>query len=55
VGEGGRDGLGGHKVEEVGGSMKALSPVASRKGRLKQQGAHDIIGGTNHALSLAIL
>jgi hypothetical protein len=35
--------------------MKALSPVASRKGYLEQQGAHDIVGGTNHALSLAVL
>jgi hypothetical protein len=35
--------------------MKTLSPVASQKGYLEQQGAHDIVGGTNHALSLAVL
>jgi hypothetical protein len=35
--------------------VKALSPVASQKGSLEQQGAHDIVGGMNHALSLAIL
>jgi hypothetical protein len=51
---GGRDGLGGLKVEEVAGSVKALSPVASLKGSLEQQGVHDIVGGTNHALSLAV-
>jgi hypothetical protein len=35
--------------------VKALSPVASWKGSLKQQGAYDIVSGMNHALSLAIL
>jgi hypothetical protein len=35
--------------------VKALSPVASRKGSLEQQGAHDTVGGTNHALSRAVL
>jgi hypothetical protein len=35
--------------------MKVLSPVASRKGSLEQQGVHDIVGGTNHAFSLTIL
>jgi hypothetical protein len=35
--------------------VKALSPVAIWKGSLEQQEAHDIIDGTNHALSLAVL
>jgi hypothetical protein len=35
--------------------VKALSPVANQKGSLEQQGAHDIVGGTNHALNLAVL
>jgi hypothetical protein len=35
--------------------MKALSPLMSRKGCLEQRGAHAIVGGTNHALSLAVL
>jgi hypothetical protein len=35
--------------------MKALSPVASLKGGLEQQRAHDIVGGMNHALSRAVL
>jgi hypothetical protein len=35
--------------------VKALSLETGWKGSLEQQGAHDIIGGTNHALSLAIL
>jgi hypothetical protein len=35
--------------------VKALSLETGWKGRLEQQGAHDIVGGTNHALSLAVL
>jgi hypothetical protein len=35
--------------------VKTLNPVVSRKGSLEWQGAHDIIGGTNHMLNLAIL
>jgi hypothetical protein len=35
--------------------VKALSPIASQKGSLEQQGVHHIVGGTNHALSLAVL
>jgi hypothetical protein len=30
--------------------VKALSPVVSQKGSLEQQGAHDIVGGMNHAI-----
>jgi hypothetical protein len=35
--------------------VKAINPVTGWKGSLEQQGAHDIIGGTNHTLSLVIL
>jgi hypothetical protein len=35
--------------------VKALSPVMGWKGSLEQHGAHDIVGGTNHALDLAVL
>ena len=42
-------------VEKVGGSVEALSPEASRKRGLEQKGAHDIVSGPNHALSLAVL
>ena len=42
-------------VEKVGGSVEALSPEASMKRGLEQKGAHDIVSGANHALSLAIL
>jgi hypothetical protein len=35
--------------------VKALSLVTGWKGSQEQQGAHDIIGGTNHALGLAVL
>jgi hypothetical protein len=39
----------------VGGSVKALSPVASWKGSMEHQRVHDIVCGMNHALGLAIL
>jgi hypothetical protein len=48
-------GSGRKTVEEVGGGVQALSPEASRKRGLKQKGAHGVIGGANHPLSLAIL
>jgi hypothetical protein len=35
--------------------VKALRPVMGWKESLEQQGAHDIIGGMNHVLGLAIL
>jgi hypothetical protein len=35
--------------------MKALCPVTGWKGSLEQQEAHDIVGGTNHALGLVVL
>jgi hypothetical protein len=35
--------------------VKALNPEMDQKGSLEQQGAHDIIGGTNHTFGLAIL
>jgi hypothetical protein len=35
--------------------VKALSPIVSCKGSLKQQRVHDIVGCMNHAFSLAIL
>jgi hypothetical protein len=42
-------------VEEVGGGVQALSPEASWERGLKQKGAHGVIGGANHAFSLAIM
>jgi hypothetical protein len=52
-----RSGTGSRRktVEEVGGGVQALSPEASRKRDLKQKGAHGVVGGANHAFSLAIL
>ena len=47
--------LGRKAIEQVGGGVQGLSPEASRDRGIKQQGAHDVVGGTNHALSLAIL
>jgi hypothetical protein len=48
-------GSGMKTIEEVGGGVQALSPEASRKRHLKQKGAHGVVGGANHAFSLAIL
>jgi hypothetical protein len=48
-------GSGRKTVEEVDGGVQALSPESSRKRRLEQKGAHDVVSGANHALSLAIL
>jgi hypothetical protein len=48
-------GSGRKTVEEVGGGVQALRPEASRKRRLKQKGAHGVVGGANHAFCLAIL
>jgi hypothetical protein len=50
-----RDCFGGKEVEEIGGGVKALNPVAGWERRMEQQGVHDIIGGVNHALDLVIL
>ena len=44
-------GSGRKAVKEVSGGVQALSPEASRK----QKGAHGVVGGANHALSLAVL
>ena len=35
--------------------METLCPEASRKRGLEQKGAHDIVSGANHPLSLAVL
>ncbi|WVZ58830.1 hypothetical protein U9M48_009058 [Paspalum notatum var. saurae] len=48
-------GSGGETVEQVGGGVETLRPKANRKRSLEQKGAHDIISGANHALSLAVL
>jgi hypothetical protein len=42
-------------VEEIGGSVEALSPKASWERSLEKEGAHDVVRGTNHALGLAVL
>ena len=55
VWSGGWGSSGGQAVEQVGGCVKALCPEANRKRGLEQKGAHDIISGANHPLSLAVL
>lgn len=42
-------------IKEVGGGVKALCLVARRDRGLEEQGVHDVVSGTNHMLSLAIL
>jgi hypothetical protein len=48
-------GSGRKAVEEVGGGVQSFSPETSRERGLKQKGAHGVVGGANHPLSLAIL
>ena len=39
----------------MGGSGKSISPIGGGHGSLEEQGASDIVDGTNHALGFAIL
>jgi hypothetical protein len=50
-----RTGSGRKTVEKVGGGVQALSPEASKKGGLKQKGAHGVVSGANHMLRFPIL
>ena len=47
--------LGGQNVEKVGGCLQSFDPVGGWKGGLKQKAAHNIVEGTNEALSLTVL
>jgi hypothetical protein len=47
--------LGGKTVEEVGGGVQALCPVAGRERRLEEKAADHVGGGANHALCPAVL
>jgi hypothetical protein len=49
-----RGGSGRKTVEQVGGGLETLRPEAQGQRGLDQKGAHDIVRGTNHPLSLAI-
>jgi hypothetical protein len=42
-------------VEEVGGGVQGLYPVAGKERRLKEKEADHISGGSNHALGPAVL
>jgi len=42
-------------VKEVRGGVQALGPEAGRKRGLKEKSTHGVVGGANHALSLAVL
>ena len=48
-------GSGRKAVKKVSRGVQGLSPEASRKRGLKQKCAHGVVGGANHALSLAVL
>ena len=39
----------------MGGRGKGINPIGGGHGSLEEQGAGDIVGGTNHALGFAIL
>jgi hypothetical protein len=47
--------LRGEAVEEVGGCVKGLCPVAGRKRRLEDKAADRVGGGANHALGPTVL
>jgi hypothetical protein len=42
-------------INQVGGGIETLNPKAWRHRSLDQEGAHDIVRGPNHALSLSVL
>jgi hypothetical protein len=42
-------------VEEVGGGVQGLCPVAGRERRLKEKAADHISGGVNHALGPVVM
>ena len=47
--------LGGKTVEEVGGDVQGLYPVAGRERRLEEEAAKHIGGGADHAFGSAVL
>jgi hypothetical protein len=47
--------LGGKAVEEIGGYVQGLRPVAGGKRSLKEEATQHIGGGVNHTLGSAIL
>jgi hypothetical protein len=47
--------LRGKTVEEVGGSVQCLCPVAGRERRLEEEAAEHIGGGADHAFGSAVL
>ena len=47
--------LGGQNVDEVGGCLQRLDPKGRREGCLEHKGTHNIVDGTNDALSLTVL
>src|SRR6185436_1872037 len=55
VWSGSRRSSGRKAVEQVGGSVDALSPEARGQRGLDQKGAHDVVRRANHQPSLAVL
>jgi hypothetical protein len=47
--------LGGKTVEEVGGVVQGLCPVAGRERRLEEKAADHVGGGANHAFCPTVL
>ena len=42
-------------IEEVGGSVKGVSPIDRRKTGLEQKGLHDVVDGGKSAFSTSVL
>jgi len=49
------DGGGGTPIEEEGGCGESLSPIGRWHGRMEEHGADGVVGGAEHAFSLAVL
>jgi hypothetical protein len=46
---------GRHAVKQVCGSCEGLNPILGWHGRMKEQGTHRVVEGTENTFSLAIL
>ena len=46
---------GGTPIEEEGGCDESLSPIGRWHGRMEEHGADGVVGGAEHAFSLAVL
>jgi hypothetical protein len=47
--------LRGKMIQEVGGCVQGLYPIAGRERRLEEKAAEHIVGGADHAFGPAVL